>query len=95
MSLSELAATGLPSILVPYPYAAEDHQYHNAKVYDNAWAARVVRQAELEQFDLHEYVSRLFADPEQLTKMSEAAKSLADLKASEKIAKKIIEVLKW
>ena len=95
LSLSELAAVGLPSVLVPFPYAAEDHQYHNAKVYDEAGAAKVIRQAELEDFDLYDYVSKLFSDSERLKEMSEAARSLADLTASEKIAKKIIEVLKW
>jgi UDP-N-acetylglucosamine--N-acetylmuramyl-(pentapeptide) pyrophosphoryl-undecaprenol N-acetylglucosamine transferase len=95
LSLSELAAVGLPSLLIPYPYAAEDHQYHNARVYDEAGAARVIRQTELGQFNLYEYVSGLFSDPERLKKMSEAAGSLADPDASRKIAEKIIEVLKW
>jgi len=95
LSLSELAVVGLPSLLVPYPHAAEDHQYHNAKVYDDAGAAKVIRQTELERFNLHEYVSGLFSDPDRLKKMSEAARSLADPDASKKIAEKIIEVLKW
>jgi UDP-N-acetylglucosamine--N-acetylmuramyl-(pentapeptide) pyrophosphoryl-undecaprenol N-acetylglucosamine transferase len=95
LSLSELAATGIPSILVPYPYAAEDHQYYNAKVFEEKGAAVVLRQTDLDSFDLFEYVSRLFMDEPKLKRMSESAKSLADLSASEKIARKIIEVLGW
>ncbi len=95
LSLSELAAFGLPSILVPFPYAAEDHQYHNAKVFESSGAANLMRQSELNQFDLADYVLELFADDQRLKKMSEAAKSLADIDASQKIARKIIEVMKW
>lgn len=95
LSLAELAACGLPSILVPYPYAAEDHQYHNAKVFDDSGAAIVVRQTELEAFDLAEYVIGLCVDQKKLEEMSSAARSMADLKASEKIASKIIEVMRW
>jgi UDP-N-acetylglucosamine--N-acetylmuramyl-(pentapeptide) pyrophosphoryl-undecaprenol N-acetylglucosamine transferase len=95
LSLAELAACGLPSILVPYPYAAEDHQYHNARVFEESGAAIVVRQSELEDFDLAGYVSGLCVDEEKLEEMSSAASAMADLKASEKIANKIIEVMRW
>ena len=95
LSLSELAVCGLPSILVPYPFAAEDHQYHNAKVYEDQGAARVVRQADLEAFELSNFVLELLNDANRLSKMSSAAKSLGDPKASEKIVREIIEVMGW
>jgi UDP-N-acetylglucosamine--N-acetylmuramyl-(pentapeptide) pyrophosphoryl-undecaprenol N-acetylglucosamine transferase len=46
-SLTELAATHTPAILIPYPYAAEDHQTYNARVFEAAGAAIVFQQAEL------------------------------------------------
>jgi len=95
LSLAELAACGLPSILVPYPYAAENHQYHNAKAFENSGAAIVVKQSDLENFDLAESVIGLFDDNARLGKMSRAAKSMADLSASQKIVGKIIEVMGW
>lgn len=95
LSLSELAVCGLPSILVPFPYAAEDHQYHNAKVYEERGAAKVIRQADLESFDLVQYVLDLLNDEARLEQMSSAAKSLGDPQASEKIVREIIEVMGW
>jgi UDP-N-acetylglucosamine--N-acetylmuramyl-(pentapeptide) pyrophosphoryl-undecaprenol N-acetylglucosamine transferase len=44
--LAETAALGVPALLVPYPYAADDHQYHNARAFADSGAARLVRQAE-------------------------------------------------
>ena len=46
-TLAEIAAFGLPSILVPYPHAAGNHQWHNARVFERAGAARLVDQAQL------------------------------------------------
>ncbi len=46
-TLTELAITHTPSILIPYPFAAEDHQTHNATVFVKAGAALLFRQAEL------------------------------------------------
>jgi UDP-N-acetylglucosamine--N-acetylmuramyl-(pentapeptide) pyrophosphoryl-undecaprenol N-acetylglucosamine transferase len=95
LSLSELAACKLPAILIPYPFAAEDHQYHNAIVFGDAGAAKVLRQSELDSFELGDYVSELLADENRLKQMSDAAGGMADLKASETIAGKIIEVMEW
>lgn len=95
LSLSELAVCGLPAILVPYPFAAEDHQYHNARVFENQGAAKVIRQADLDNFALEEYILKLLGDKDRLERMSTAARSLADPQASEKIVRKIIEVMGW
>ena len=46
-TLTELAATGTPALLIPYPFAAEDHQTYNAKAFAEAGAALVCRQGEL------------------------------------------------
>jgi len=46
-TLAEIAAFGLPSILIPYPHAAGNHQWHNARVFERAGAARLVDQRQL------------------------------------------------
>src|SRR5262249_32852374 len=45
-TVSELAAAGRPSILIPFPYAADDHQTRNAEAMERSGAARMVRDAE-------------------------------------------------
>jgi UDP-N-acetylglucosamine--N-acetylmuramyl-(pentapeptide) pyrophosphoryl-undecaprenol N-acetylglucosamine transferase len=95
LSLAELAACGLPAILVPYPWAAEDHQYHNAREYADSGAAIVVKQSELSGFDLVRTVGDLLFDRAKLEQMKKAAVSMADLEAADKIAAEIIEVMKW
>ena len=93
-SLTELAITGTPSILIPYPYAAEDHQSYNARIFAAAKAAEVIPQAELTPQILQQRVSELlFSDddegldsPTQLEKMSTQANSLAVLDSAQKLA---------
>ncbi|HUI06697.1 MAG TPA: undecaprenyldiphospho-muramoylpentapeptide beta-N-acetylglucosaminyltransferase [Verrucomicrobiae bacterium] len=46
-TLAEIAAFGLPAILIPYPHAAGNHQWHNARVFERAGAARLIDQAQL------------------------------------------------
>lgn len=47
MTLAELSALGKPAIFIPYPHAAQNHQFHNAKYFESKNAARVIRQDEL------------------------------------------------
>jgi UDP-N-acetylglucosamine--N-acetylmuramyl-(pentapeptide) pyrophosphoryl-undecaprenol N-acetylglucosamine transferase len=53
-TLTELAAFGLPAVLVPYPHAAGNHQWHNARVFERAGAARVVEESALSRSSLSE-----------------------------------------
>src|SRR5436305_4082808 len=76
-SVFELAAAGLPAILVPYPYATADHQAGNARWMADGGAALVVPDAELDPPRLRAEVSALLGDPERLTRMGEAARRLA------------------
>src|SRR5947209_1070296 len=55
-SLSELAVFGLPSILIPYPYAAEDHQTRNAEIFARADAALLLREGDIVNGDLAERI---------------------------------------
>ncbi len=80
-TLWELAANGLPTLFVPYPYAAGDHQYHNARFLADQGAAWVRREDALEP----EEVLRLLAASE-LPSMSRKLMALSDPKGAQQIA---------
>ncbi|MGB8702350.1 MAG: undecaprenyldiphospho-muramoylpentapeptide beta-N-acetylglucosaminyltransferase, partial [Thermosynechococcaceae cyanobacterium] len=76
-TMTELAITGTPSLLIPYPYAAEDHQYYNAKYFVDGGAAQVFREKAISADQLQEIVAELRRSPETLQRMSAQAKQLA------------------
>ena len=76
-TLSELTAAGRPSVLVPLPTAADDHQRRNAEVMRDAGAAEVIEQKDLSGDVLAERIQALIADPGRLGAMAAAAKRLA------------------
>jgi len=67
MTVSEIAAAGLASILVPYPFAVDDHQTENAGYLERAGAAEVIQQRDLDEHRLLEAV-RKFADSREVLK---------------------------
>ena len=77
ITISELEAVGAPSILVPYPYAAENHQYHNGMVLQNAGAALVVEEKDYQKEWLIGEVEKFVRDPERVKTFSENARKLA------------------
>jgi UDP-N-acetylglucosamine--N-acetylmuramyl-(pentapeptide) pyrophosphoryl-undecaprenol N-acetylglucosamine transferase len=85
-TLAELAAAGRPAVLVPYPFAADDHQRLNAEAVAEAGAALVVLDRDLDGARLAEAVASLAADPARLRAMGEAARRLARLDAASLIA---------
>lgn len=76
-TLTELAATATPSILVPYPFAADDHQTFNAQVFVEAGAAQVFPQGQLSPDRLRDLVLELLADRSRLDTMAQRARALA------------------
>jgi UDP-N-acetylglucosamine--N-acetylmuramyl-(pentapeptide) pyrophosphoryl-undecaprenol N-acetylglucosamine transferase len=76
-TLTELAVTRTPSILIPYPFAAEDHQFYNAKVFADAGAACLYRQDELTAETLEKTVLELLRSPGRLEEMAFRSASLA------------------
>jgi UDP-N-acetylglucosamine--N-acetylmuramyl-(pentapeptide) pyrophosphoryl-undecaprenol N-acetylglucosamine transferase len=76
-TLTELAMTGTPAILIPYPFAAEDHQSYNAKAFAEAGAAEVYDQATLTPELLRLRVLALLASVEIRQQMATAATQLA------------------
>lgn len=92
-SVTELAVCGTPAILIPYPYAAEDHQTYNAQVYTTAGAGILFQQKELTAEKLQNQVLELLTSPEELQKMSEKAKTVAVPESAEKLAQLVREVV--
>jgi len=85
-TLSELAAAGKPSILVPLPTAADQHQLRNAEAMERIGAARMVLDAEFNGPRLVEEVMRLSRTPDLLKKMGQAARSFAKPGAARRAA---------
>lgn len=75
-TLSEIAYWGLPSILIPYPWAMDDHQLENARYFEDVGAALVYEQADLSETRLHDSIFHLLEDQDELKRMSSAARGL-------------------
>jgi UDP-N-acetylglucosamine--N-acetylmuramyl-(pentapeptide) pyrophosphoryl-undecaprenol N-acetylglucosamine transferase len=91
MTVSELAITGLPALLVPYPHAIDDHQTRNAEVLEKAGGAVLLPQSELTAESLAAALSAVIHSPENLELMSQAARSVARPAASEIVAAVCVE----
>jgi ATP synthase F1 epsilon subunit len=91
-SVFELAAAGLPSILVPYPHATAAHQEKNARWMADGGAAVVVPDGELDAERLRLEVGTLLADPDRLARMAAAARALARPDAAERIAAEVVRL---
>jgi UDP-N-acetylglucosamine--N-acetylmuramyl-(pentapeptide) pyrophosphoryl-undecaprenol N-acetylglucosamine transferase len=89
-SIFEVAAHGLPAILVPYPHAAADHQTANARWMVDAGAAVVVPDGELTAQRLGDEVGALLGDPARLAAMAEASRGLARPDAARDIAREVL-----
>ena len=85
-TLSELTVIGRPAILIPYPFAMDDHQAANAAVLDKAGAAWVVRQDALDAAGLSQLLMEIFTHPQSLSDRAAAAKALGRPDAAERLA---------
>lgn len=86
LTVSELAAAGLGSILVPYPYAVDDHQSWNARFLEEAGAARIAAQGGLTPEGLAGLLRGLCGDRPVLLRMAEAAHRVSQTDATIRIA---------
>jgi UDP-N-acetylglucosamine--N-acetylmuramyl-(pentapeptide) pyrophosphoryl-undecaprenol N-acetylglucosamine transferase len=91
-TLSELAASGRPAILVPLPTSSDDHQRKNADVVAKAGAAVVIEERHLKTGALAEAVLSLLADPNRRRAMGRAAARLARPDAAARIADRVEEL---
>jgi UDP-N-acetylglucosamine--N-acetylmuramyl-(pentapeptide) pyrophosphoryl-undecaprenol N-acetylglucosamine transferase len=92
-SVLELAAVGLPAILVPYPHATADHQTLNARYMERAGAAIVIPDAELDGPRLAREVGALLGAPQRMSEMSNAASAAARPDAAERIAGELLALV--
>lgn len=93
MSVAEIAATGVPSILVPYPMAAGNHQEFNAKVITDNGGGILLEDSKLTKEGLVETVENILNDEEGLNKMSEITKKSGIIDADDRIFKEIKQLL--
>lgn len=92
VTISELAAAKVPSVLVPLPSAADDHQAVNARRLEKSGAAEVVAEADL-PLKLESLLGDLITDPGRLAAMSEAAGRAAQLEADKLMAEACLEIM--
>lgn len=90
MALAEIAAAGIPSILIPYPFATGDHQTLNAEDLAGIGAAVIISESEIES-KLEKTLIDLLNDPNKRTNMSQAALKAGKPGAAREIAEIIIE----
>ncbi|GAA3945180.1 undecaprenyldiphospho-muramoylpentapeptide beta-N-acetylglucosaminyltransferase [Allohahella marinimesophila] len=86
LTLAELAVTGVPAVLVPYPHAIDDHQTRNAETMVAAGAARIVDQRDLNAQGLAQLLKGLLEDHEKLSHMGQAAEAVARTDAAVAVA---------
>jgi len=91
-TVAELTALGKPAILVPYPFAADDHQRANASVLEGHGAAMMILDRALTGAALAQTVSELARDPGRLARMGDAARRLARPDAAARVAATCREV---
>jgi UDP-N-acetylglucosamine--N-acetylmuramyl-(pentapeptide) pyrophosphoryl-undecaprenol N-acetylglucosamine transferase len=89
-SCAELCAIGRPGILIPFPFAADDHQYRNAKSLQDGGAAIAIRQDDANSDRVAAEVTRLARDPALRKRMAEAARVLGRPDAASAIAKDLL-----
>jgi len=93
-TLTEFSAVGLPAILIPYPFAADDHQTHNAKNFTDRGAALMFQESELGKGVLADTLKALAEDKERLAGMSSAMAILFLDSPAETIANRVLHAQK-
>lgn len=93
MTISELSATGVPAVLIPFPYAAENHQYKNAQAVVDSGGAKLIKDDKNLQENLRLVLVELLQDKDQLEIMSAAIRKLHNPRVLEIISKALEELL--
>ncbi|MBN2413124.1 undecaprenyldiphospho-muramoylpentapeptide beta-N-acetylglucosaminyltransferase [candidate division KSB1 bacterium] len=94
LTLAELAICGLPSILIPYPFAAAGHQVKNARAFQEIGAAEMILERELNEKILSEKIIHLIQNLEQQESMKTAALKTAFPNAADNIVESIFKIEK-
>lgn len=94
ITLAELSAIGVASILIPKGYTAENHQEYNAKAFKEKGASHLILEKDLTGEVLHEIINKIIYDKERLEDMARNSKRMGKLDASEKIVDIIDNLMK-
>ena len=86
ITLAEIAMVGLGAVLIPYPYAVDDHQTENARTFVAKGAAFLIPESELSDTKLADLLAKLLGNSNQLLEMARAARRLGQSHASERVA---------
>ncbi len=92
ITLGELQACGKPSVLIPSPYVAENHQFHNAMTLKRVGAAEIIEEKDLTGENLIKTVSSLINNELELNKMAVAARESAIIDANERIYQNLMSL---
>ncbi|MBO5179037.1 MAG: undecaprenyldiphospho-muramoylpentapeptide beta-N-acetylglucosaminyltransferase [Clostridia bacterium] len=93
LTVSELSVIGVASILIPFPHAAENHQYYNAKTLENIEAGIIIEEKDLTTEILINKINELMSQKEKLKTMGENAKKIGKPDAIKKVEEEINKIL--
>lgn len=91
-SLAEICAVGRASVLIPFPFAADDHQLKNARSLERAGAAVAIAQRDATPERITTEIAALAADPDRRARMAEAARELGKPEAARAVAADLLEL---
>lgn len=93
ITCAEIAALGVPSVMIPYPHAAGDHQTSNAKAFVQHHASVMIKDADVTGESLMSQLKELAADRNRLKEMGENAKALSMPEAAADIVKQVMKIV--
>jgi UDP-N-acetylglucosamine--N-acetylmuramyl-(pentapeptide) pyrophosphoryl-undecaprenol N-acetylglucosamine transferase len=93
-TLAELTACGKAAILIPYPYAAGDHQRANAEKLWDLGAAQMILDHELNGMSLSQVIKQIFEHPDIMTEMEKVSKTIGKSDAGKRIVELILRLVK-
>lgn len=94
ITLAEISAVGVPSVLIPKSYTAENHQEFNARAFENKGASILVLEKDIRENILNDIIYDLIKDKNRLEEMAKNSKKLGKIDASEKIFEIINTIVK-
>ncbi len=93
-TLAEIGAYGLPAILIPYPYATQDHQGINAKIFEREGAAILILEKDLSDKKLAQVLLDILKDKNRLEMMAKKSRKLSNVNSAKKIVDYISDYIK-
>lgn len=94
MTITEVSTVGKPSIFIPFPFAAENHQEYNAKVLEKIDSAKIILDKDLTEKTLHLKIMELIKDEEKLKQMGKNARKLYIPNVEDKIYTEVEKLIK-